>query len=229
MTRRALVLGAALLVLLGAYGAGVAFAAGSGSRGLHVKGNHIVDRHGRTVVLHGVNRSGTEYGCIQGWGIFDGPDDAASVAAMATWHVNVVRIPLNEDCWLGINGVKSEYAGARYVRAITDYVDLLHAHGMYAELSLMWGAPGTAKATYQSGAPDEDHAPAMWASMARTFRHDPDVILSPWGETTVDERCFLRGCRDQVTYGTGPWDGDSSCGKNCFHYTSPGWRRPSRR
>ena len=29
----------------------------------------------------GVNRSGMEFACIQGWGIFDGPSDAASVEA----------------------------------------------------------------------------------------------------------------------------------------------------
>jgi hypothetical protein len=67
--------------------------------GLHVVGNRIVDGAGHTVRFHGVNRSGTEYACIQGWGIFDGPDDAASVGAIAAWHVNIVRIPINEDCW----------------------------------------------------------------------------------------------------------------------------------
>ena len=68
---------------------------------------------------------------------------------MASWHGNVVRIPLNEDCWLGINGVKPTYGGASYRKAILDYVDLLHHYGIYAELSLMWAAPGGYKATYQ--------------------------------------------------------------------------------
>jgi hypothetical protein len=166
-----------------------------------VAGHRLLDGHGRVVHLHGVNRSGPEYACIQGWGIFDGPSSDASVAAIASWHANVVRIPLNEDCWLGINGVKPAYAGARYIRAVVDYVKLLHRHGLYAELSLIWAAPGRYPATYQSGAPDEDHAPAFWSSLARTFVHDHGVLLAPWGETVVDAGCFLRGGVCEATYG----------------------------
>ena len=62
-----------------------------------VASNYLVDGNGTPIRLLGVNRSGTEYACIQGWGIFDGPNDATSVAAMAAWHINAVRVPLNED------------------------------------------------------------------------------------------------------------------------------------
>jgi hypothetical protein len=176
-------------------------AAAATAAGLHVSGNRLLDPRGREVRFHGINRAGTEYACIQGWGIFDGPNTAASVRAMAAWHVNAVRIPINEDCWLGINGVPRSMAGARYRRAIVDYVGLLHRHGMYAELSLMWAAPGRNRATYQSGAPDHDHSPAVWSSMAATFRNDRGVILAPWGETVVDANCFLRGGVCQATFG----------------------------
>src|SRR5438270_302068 len=54
--------------------------------GLHVVGNQIVNGSGQPVRLLGVDRSGTEYACIQGWGFFDGPSDAASVQAIASWH-----------------------------------------------------------------------------------------------------------------------------------------------
>jgi hypothetical protein len=155
------------------------------------------------VQLHGVNRSGPEYACVQGFGIFDGPDDDASVAAIATWNANIVRVPLNEDCWLAINGIAAPYAGANYQAAITSYVNLLHAHGLYAELSLIWAAPGTNAATYQPGAPDADHSPAFWSSLATAFKDDPNVILAPWGETTVDAACFLNGGNCGATFGTG--------------------------
>lgn len=171
------------------------------SKGLHVAGNLLVDARGRTVRFHGVNRSGTEYACIQGWGIFDGPSDARSIRAIASWHVNAVRIPLNEQCWLGINGVKPVYAGANYRKAIVDYVRLLHRHGMYAELSLIWAAPGAYRATYQPAAPNADHSPAFWASLATTFKGDPNVILAPWGETIVNADCFLRGGLCEATFG----------------------------
>ncbi|HXO17867.1 MAG TPA: cellulase family glycosylhydrolase, partial [Candidatus Dormibacteraeota bacterium] len=175
---------------------------GTSLTGIRVSGNHLVDGSGNVVHLHGVNRSGTEYACVQGWGIFDGPSDDASVQAIASWNVNVVRVLLNEDCWLNINGIDQSYAGSNYINAILNYVSLLHRHGMYAEISLIWGAPGSYQATYQPAAPDEDHSPAMWSSMAATFKNDPDVILAPWGETTVGWKCFMRkGCDNQATYG----------------------------
>jgi endoglucanase len=59
--------------------------------GIRVSGNQLVDGNGNAIHLQGVNRSGTEYACVQVWGIFDGPSDAASVKAIASWHVNIVR------------------------------------------------------------------------------------------------------------------------------------------
>jgi hypothetical protein len=89
-----------------------------------------------------------------------------------------------------------------YINAIVGFVNLLHSYGLYAELSLIWAAPGTNLATNQSGAPDEDHSPAMWASMASTFKGDPAVILAPWGETIIDWSCFLKGGTCEATYGS---------------------------
>jgi endoglucanase len=67
---------------------------------LHVSGNKLVNASGNPVVLHGVDRSGTEYMCVQGSGIFDGPSDQASITAIKSWGpVNAVRVPLNEACW----------------------------------------------------------------------------------------------------------------------------------
>ena len=216
---RVLLLAAVAISMAGcshAAGGALPIAAGAASRaagpalsGLRVSGNELVDGSNNVVHLRGVNRSGTEYACVQGWGIFDGLSNAASIEAMTAWHVNVVRVLLNEDCWLAINGIKPRYAGKNYRKAIVDYVNLLHRYGMYAELSLVYGAPGKYKATYQSAAPDEDHSPAMWSSMASVFKDDPNVILAPWGETTVDWACFMRkGCDDEAKFG--PYDASTA-------------------
>src|SRR5262249_53173079 len=39
---------------------------------MRVSGSQLVDGSGAPVQLHGVNRSGPEYACAQGWGVFDG-------------------------------------------------------------------------------------------------------------------------------------------------------------
>ena len=126
---------------------------------IQVSGNSLVDGIGQVVIPHGVNRSGTEYGCIQNTGIFDGPTDAASVQAIKSWtNTNIVRLPLNEDCWLLINGVNPAYGGANYINAITSYANLLTQNGIYTMLDLHWSAPGTKPATAQLSMPDVDHS-----------------------------------------------------------------------
>jgi endoglucanase len=192
-SRRRHLVCALVLVLALALFAGAAQAAAAGLPGLRVSGARLLDSNGHRVTLRGVNRSGTEYACVQGFGIFDGPSDDASVQAIASWHANFVRILLNEDCWLGINGIKKAYSGANYRKAVVNYVATLHRHGIYAEVSLAVGAPGRMRSTTQLRAPDADHSPATWASMARTFRNDRGVILAPWGEPVVTPRCLLRG------------------------------------
>ena len=137
--------------------------------GLHVSGNQLLDGNGNVVHLHGVNYSGTEYACIQGFGVFDGPSDDAMVAALTTWHVNVVHIGLNEDCILAINGVNPAYSGANYMNAIVAFVNRLHAHEIYAEVSLMWAAPGSQQALDHPPILDADHAPAALAAIANAF------------------------------------------------------------
>jgi len=172
--------------------------------GLHVSGNHLVNSDNDIVVLHGVVRSGTEYACVEGWGIFDGPNvlnDDSQVPLFKSWGVNAVTLGLNEDCWLGINGVSAKFGGSNYQAAIKHEVATLVAHGIYPVLSLFWSAPGTEKATGQAPMPDADHSTAFWRSVAETFRDDPSVIFrikeEPFPSSDSDStrawRCWLNG------------------------------------
>ena len=167
-------------MLLGAHQA----ATQDGFTGLHAQGNTLLDGSDTPVLLHGVNRSGAEYACLHGPNAVDGPTDAASVRAMATWHVNAVRIPLNEDCWLGINGVA--VGGGIYQAAIATWVQLLTRAGMYVILDLHWSAPGASLADGQMPMPDADHAPAFWNSVAETFRGNQDVAFDLFNEPYPD-------------------------------------------
>jgi hypothetical protein len=154
---------------------------------LSVHGHHLVDGRGHVVRLTGVNRSGAEYACAEGWGIWDGPTDTrAAIAAIASWHVNAVRIPLNEDCWLGINGVRPKFSGASYRAAIDDYVQRLESFGITPVLNLHFSAPGTAVPDGQAPMADERHSPAFWASVAGYFKHDHHLIFDLFNEPYPD-------------------------------------------
>jgi hypothetical protein len=167
--------------------------------GLRVDGNRLVDGRGHGMSLMGVNRSGAEYACVSppeyGLSPLAGPTDHAAIAAMTAWRINTVRIPLNEDCWLGINGAPRGYSRATYRAAITHFVARLHQAGLYVVLDLHWNAPGTAMATGQRQMADLDHSPTFWASVARTFKADPFVVFDLYNEPhDIDWRCWRDGC-----------------------------------
>jgi endoglucanase len=157
-------------------------------RALRVKETRLVDALGQPVTLRGVNRSGTEFACVQGWGISDGVIDQAAVDAIKSWRANVVRLPLNEQCWLGINGINPAYSGANYRTAIAGYVDLLNRSGLYVILDLHWSAPGEELATHQQTMPDIDHSPAFWSSVASTFKGNDAVIFELFNEPLPDSQ-----------------------------------------
>ena len=176
---------------------------------LHVSGNRLVNANGGTVVLHGVNRSGTEYRCVQGKGIFDGPSDASSVQAMKSWAINAVRVPLNEACWNAENYVNPADAGGDYRSAIEAYVRLLNSYGIIVILDLHWSdgaynGPGcsSSQAVCEKPMPDAAESVPFWSSVARAFKGDDAVIFDLFNEPhpgsvvsgeTAAWRCWLKG------------------------------------
>jgi len=177
-----------------------------GALSVHVAGNQLVNGAGQPVRLVGVDRSGTEYACAQGWGIFDGPSDQASVAAVASWGINAVRIPLNEDCWLGINGVDPQWSGQNYQQAIEQYVALLGAANIVTILDLHWSAPGDELAMGQQVMADADHSTSFWSSVASAFRSNPAVIFDLYNEpNNISWDCWLNGCTIPASGSTPAW------------------------
>jgi endoglucanase len=179
---------------------------------VHVSGNELVNSTGTQVVLHGMDRSGSEYACVQGWGFFDGPVDEASILAMKSWsNVTAVRVPLNEACWNGESYVNSTYAGQNYINQIKNYADLLNANGIVVILDLHWtdglytgtsSGCSSAQATCQKPMPDAAEAIPFWTSVANTFKGNNAVIFDlfnePYasratGSTTTGWECWLNG------------------------------------
>lgn len=160
-----------------------------------VRGNHLIDRHGDAVRLLGVNRSGAEYECVEGVGIFDGPTDPASIEAMKSWHINAVRLPLNESCWLGVGGVDPGRSGAAYRSAIREYVSALERAGLYVILDLHWAAPRFEPAFGLLELPDADGAPTFWVEVATEYRSDRSVLFDVYNEPhDVDWTCWAQPC-----------------------------------
>ena len=180
----------AAIVIMASVGCG-----SSPALAVKVAGNLLVDPQGQPIRLLGVNASGAEYACIEDLGIFAGPTGEHAVAAMASWDINAVRLPLNEDCWLGINGAPARYSSARYRTAIEQFVTRLNKAGFYVILDLHWNAPGTVQATGQQPMADLDHAPAFWSSVARAFVSDPAVVFDLYNEPhDISWQCWRYGC-----------------------------------
>ena len=160
------------------------------------QGNSLVDANGEVIRLLGVNKSGSEYACVQGWGFFDGPVDAGTLDLIGSWGSNAVRVPLNEQCWLNINGVPAAYSGTAYRSQISDFVDRINAAGMVAILDLHWNAPGTNIAYSQQVMADADHAPAFWTSVATMFADNPSVVFDLYNEPhDISWECWRDGCQ----------------------------------
>jgi endoglucanase len=158
---------------------------------LHVSGNKLLNTAGQQVILRGVDRSGTEYACVQGNGIFDGEVDQAAVSAMKSWGINAVRVPLNEACWNAESYVTAADAGTNYINSIKSYVSLLNSNGLVAILDLHWtdgaytgpsAGCSSAQATCQKPMPDAAQAIPFWSSVAATFGGNDAVIFDLFNE-----------------------------------------------
>jgi hypothetical protein len=161
-----------------------------------VRGNQLVNGSGIPVRLLGVNRAGSEAECLTGAGVFNGPTSPESIQRIVNWGANAVRLPLNETCWLGINGIPAQTGGAVYRAAIKGFVNRLERKGLYVILDLQWAAPGTQQAHSLVPLPDADHGPAFWASVAEEFRENRGVLFDLFNEPRpgVSWECWLNGC-----------------------------------
>jgi hypothetical protein len=170
---------------------------------------HLADKNGNVVILHGVNESGSENFCLT-WGPppvvlspQGGPSPLTqeSLTAMKSWGINAVRIPLNEDCWLGINGVASSAGASNYQSPIAQAVDLItNTNGMYVILDLHITAAGTTAAKSQQPMADLDHSVSFWKEVADAYKNNGSVIFDlfnepffPSGTTTQQYQCWKNG------------------------------------
>src|SRR5665213_2534271 len=174
---------------------------------VHVSNGQLVDGNGKTIRLLGLDVGGTEKGCVESGLVTNGePLTQATADAIKSWKVNAVRVPLNEDCWLGINGVSPAVSAQAYQAAIKQWVTYLHNDGIIAILDLHFAAPATVLANSEYPMADEDHSPTFWQQVASAYKSDPAVIFDLFNEPYIGNTgvtttssvpnwtCWLNGC-----------------------------------
>ena len=178
---------------------------------------------GEAVVLRGVNVSGSEYSCLGDgsadnsatvWDSSNLPASTSDYQAVVNgmindWHANVVRIPLNEDCWLGVptSDQSTMLYGSSYITPIVNFINVANASGMVAEVDLhVGGGPELVKASSNQidsfPAMDTNYSLQFWQSVAAQFKNNPAVIFNLTNEpeflgsgstAAADWTCYLNG------------------------------------
>ncbi len=200
----------------------------SGAPVLRVSGDKFVDGSGKVITPRGINRAGMEFACTQqNKFITDqgGTNNATQLAyadtvatSLLNWDntskgghaINTVRLPLHEECWLGINGAPAAYAGANYQAFLKRVVDKLSAQGMYVVLDLQWSTgfsdwlPG--KNSYNGDyngmdvGTNKEHSIPFWQQVATAYKAYPNVAFDLYNEPTIWCRTGS-GCPSSIVSG----------------------------
>ncbi|MGB0102295.1 MAG: cellulase family glycosylhydrolase [Nocardioides sp.] len=158
-----------------------------------VDGNRMIDeRSGRDFVPRGVNWSSFEYACAQGWG-YSALDTlvardpyATEAETIAAWGTNTVRLPLNQDCWLGTRGAPvSDQYEERSVEGYRDevrkFVTALNRAGMVVILDLH-SRKRIGQPEFGNLAMPDSESIAFWTSIAGAYADNPSVLFDSFNE-----------------------------------------------
>jgi len=151
-----------------------------GSARPHSRATALMGGAGAYGARRGVNVTGSEYACIQGWGYAERPVDAALITDATELGATAIRVPLNEDCWLGINST-SAYTGAGYRAWLDNAVATITNAGLHAILDLHWTAPLSETATRQAAMPD-GHSLTFWTGVAARYKDNARVLYDAFNE-----------------------------------------------
>jgi Cellulase (glycosyl hydrolase family 5) len=147
------------------------------------------------IILRGANATGFVYtipnqyanGIATPTALYRGVPNFDNLAS--SWRMNVVRINVNESCWLG--GTWYDGAGTAwnsdpsndYKQGLDTMIAAANAAGIYVVIDLQWAMPGRIFSTSQyAGAPNYDNSPSFWASVAARYKNNPSVIFDLFNE-----------------------------------------------
>lgn len=158
-----------------------------------VCGNQLCDQNGDVIVLRGLNRASLEWRCVNkdypGFISDDPPGtDGRSeayidtvVSSLLAWHVNAVRLPVNESCWNGT--APGPYSGAPYRRFVSILIVKLAKQRVRVVVDDHWSSSDNT-ASVQDIMPNRLHSLIFWHSFAAATKGAPSVVLDiaqePW-------------------------------------------------
>jgi endoglucanase len=190
---------------------------------IRVSGSKLVDQNGSLVRIKGVNVSALEAVPIAGWS----PTDpwggrAPNLAAVKSWGVNTLRIPLNEASCLGLTcydypiapatvGVARQAdPGLNTLSTLKATVDAATAAGMYIILDNHIGSPRASvpgiagvvqtTANCQNPAANADNSPKFWSMIAGMFKGYQNVMFDIFNEPHIDGFTGVLGFTDPTAW-----------------------------
>jgi len=146
-----------------------------------VSGNEILNSLGQSVMIHGLDRDTTEWGC--GTAIGGGsPIPASDFTTMHnSWNANAVRIAMSQNIWLwGVTGCSA----SQYQADISDYIQEAQAAGLIVILDLHWSSadvsnPGNAGAQQCMA---DQYSNTFWQQVAGDYKSNPGVWFELYNE-----------------------------------------------
>ena len=133
------------------------------SEPIRVEGNRIVGRQGKEVWLQGV--------CIDSleWSAGGEHIEQSVAVALNDWKANVVRLPVNEEFWFGLNKWQND-GGEKYRQLVDRVVAMCAERKAYLVLDL-----------HRFGTPKEEHR-KFWSDAAVRYKNHPAVIFELFNE-----------------------------------------------
>lgn len=147
-------------------------------------GNKILDKNGNEHFFRGLDRPSLESSC-------NGNINLNEYNVMASWGANVVRLPLNQDCW--ISSASNPSYTAAYAMTVDDQVQAALQAGMDIILDLHWSDTGTfsvgASCLNSNGncaqVMADTNSNTFWQQVATIYKNSPNVIFELYNEPHI--------------------------------------------
>jgi endoglucanase len=152
----------------------------------HVQGAQILDKNNRPYLFRGLDRPSLEWSC-------SGDIVETDYQTMAeVWHANVVRLPLNQDCW--IQDANNQAYDPSYSAVVDEQVMWAKKYNMDVILDLHWSDRGdytvgyncvqTANSNCQQDMADA-HSVLFWQQVAARYKNEPQVLFELYNEPKI--------------------------------------------